>query len=251
LAQGFENRAEERSTEKNIVAVTGSILSDFGSKFTLVAGLALLCAGCAGIQPAQVDSSFSGGNPRVYHQNITFEGRMSLRYQQNGGEQAVHGSFVWAQTPQQTDLRLLSPLGQTIATIAIQPGQATLVEAGKPPRSADDVDQLTEQALGWPLPVSGLGRWLQGYAIDKAGHRFVAQPQAGDAEVATGATGANSVTTADGWRIKYISWQAAPTDGADSVYSPAAYPKRIDLERTTSQAGDVSIRIVIDKVQAS
>jgi outer membrane lipoprotein LolB len=48
------------------------------------------------------------------------------------------------------------------------------------------------------------------------------------------------VATRDGWRIRYAGWQDD---------TPPTRPKRIDLERYTAQAGDVSIRIVIDKWQ--
>jgi outer membrane lipoprotein LolB len=196
--------------------------------------LALLSAGCAGLRP---EPPMNAGiqSERVYHQSISLEGRLSLRYQQNGHEQAVHGSFTWTQTPGLIVLHLLSPLGQTIAAIDVKPGMAMLRQSGKEPRVADDVNQLTEQALGWPLPVAGLRNWLQGFATDATGKPFIARPMDDDA--------VNAVTTPDGWRIQYAGWQAPQAGGA--------YPKRIDLDRVTEQAGEVAIRIVIDKVQAS
>jgi outer membrane lipoprotein LolB len=45
------------------------------------------------------------------------------------------------------------------------------------------------------LPVSGLRDWLQGYATDSEGKRFVASP-AND-----------NVITRDGWKLEYMSWQ--------------------------------------------
>ena len=197
--------------------------------------MALLSAGCASFQPGPpVEAGMQGD--RVYRQSIALEGRLSLRYQQSGREEAVHGSFTWTQTPEQTVLRLLSPLGQTIATIDIKPGLATLVQSGKAPRTAADVNELTEQALGWPLPVAGLRDWLQGFATDAKGKPFIARPMA-DSDPS------NVVTTRDGWRIQYVNWQDPQVGGA--------YPKRIDLARFTERAGEVSIRIVIDKAQAS
>lgn len=194
--------------------------------------LPLLLAGCVTIPPTAPPprSAAVQQAPRMYHGAIDLGGRLSIRYQQNGYDQAVHGSFTWAQDTDRTVVTLLSPFGQTIAMIDIAPNLATLSQAGQAPRSAPDVDALTSGALGWPLPVSGLRDWLQGFATDVGGRRFVASPQAG----------ANSVATADGWRIHYPSWQddAAP-----------AHPRRIELERTTPEAGDVAIRIVIDSWQ--
>ncbi|WP_292937464.1 lipoprotein insertase outer membrane protein LolB [Noviherbaspirillum sp.] len=189
-----------------------------------------LLAGCASLSPpATVDRPTAA---RPYHAAIDFTGRLSVRYQGPRNEEALHGSFLWSQTPASTKVSLLSPLGQTIAVIDVTPDGATLTENGQTLRSASDVDDLTAQTLGWPLPVAGLREWLQGFALDAGGRRFVATP------------GAPEVMTKDGWRIRYANWQ-------DDASSKVQYrPKRIDLARLTEQAGDVSIRIVIDSWQA-
>jgi outer membrane lipoprotein LolB len=199
-------------------------------------------SGCSTLQQsssstsAATTSSTTGGAARQYHQAIDVSGRLSLRYQQDGKEQAMYGSFTWSQSRQETAITLLSPLGQTLATINIGAGQATLKQAGQPPRIASDVDALTVQALGWPLPIAGLRDWLQGFGQDAGGQRFTATPGADDSF---------SVTTADKWLIQYSSWQNQDEDqAADS------YPKRIDLARNTVQAGDVAIRIVISNRQS-
>jgi outer membrane lipoprotein LolB len=201
-------------------------------------GLIAITAGCAGLQPNPSTQSpeasaraTANQSHRTYRENIALEGRLSLRYQERGEDRSVHGSFTWNQATQQITLRLLSPLGQTIAVIDSKPGMATMTQAGQPVRTAGDVDQLTAQTLGWPLPIAGLRNWLQGFGIDANGKPFIATAP-------TDNEGGPSVTTRDGWRIHYVSWQDA---GSDSL------PKRIDLERSTEQAGDVSIRIVIDK----
>jgi outer membrane lipoprotein LolB len=187
----------------------------------LTLALSLLTAGCASIAPPSATTESAQTMPaREYIDAIDLSGRLSLQYEQNGKPQAVHGSFVWAQTGERSALTMLSPLGQTVATIEAVPGAATLVQAGQPLRTASDVDTLTIQTLGWPLPVAGLRNWLQGFAIDADGKPFTAMPQR-----------AAEVTTRDGWRIRYPAW-------------------RIDLERYTEQAGNVSIRIVIDNWQA-
>jgi outer membrane lipoprotein LolB len=197
--------------------------------------LALVSAGCSTMTPVPLtDTGANAPSARVYRQNMTLEGRLSLRYQQNNQDQSVYGSFVWQQTQEQIHLQFLSPLGQTIAMIDIKPGLAILTQPGKAPRSAGDANQLTEQTLGWPLPIAGLRDWLQGFASDAQGKPFIAQARSNDA--------GNTVITRDGWRIQYVNWQ---TTAGDSM------PKRIDLERYTEQAGEVAIRIVIDKASAS
>lgn len=159
-------------------------------------------------------------------------GRLSVRYQKNDKEEALHGSFTWSQTPQRTLVTMLSPLGQTIASIEVTPGSATLIQAGRAPLTAGNVDKLAAEAFGWPLPVSGLRNWLQGFATDSTERPFVATPQNEN----------NTVITPDGWRIQYLGWE----EGGVS-----ALPKRIDLQRSTAEAGEVAIRIIIDSKQAA
>lgn len=212
----------------------GRILPAIRRRALLAAALAVMAlSGCSTLPQSSNTASVASGAARQYHQAIDVSGRLSIRYQQDGKEQAVHGSFTWAQDKQETVITLLSPLGQTLATINIAADQATLKQSGQPARSASDVDALTVQALGWPLPIAGLRDWLQGFGQNAAGQRFSAAPAADD--------GFN-VTTADKWLIQYTNWQDR-NNGAES------YPKRIDLARSTAQAGEVAIRIVIDSRQ--
>lgn len=191
---------------------------------TLLA-LPLLASGCAGLGTAPKVPS-DAGIIRNYQQSIDIAGRMSVRYQQYGRDEALHGSFEWQQRPGKTQLTLSSPLGQTIAQIAIRPDGATLTQSGQPPLAATDADALTAQALGWPLPVSGLRDWLQGSVTDRGGKRRAATPQDENTDI----------ETVDGWRIRYAAWDD----------SAAPRPRRIDLSRTTEQAGEVALRLVID-----
>lgn len=195
-----------------------------------IAALALALAGCASIAPP-IDS-LQPVPVRTYRDAIELGGRLSVRYQQDGREQALHGSFTWAQTAHHATVTMLSPLGQTLATIEVTPDSSSLTQAGRAPRVAADVDALAADALGWPLPVAGLRDWLQGFATDAAGRRVIANP-----------SGTTTVATSDGWRIHYASWQD------DDPAAPHNHPKRIDLERSSAQAGEVSIRIVIDTWQ--
>ncbi len=204
---------------------------------SLVVALPLMLAGCASLPTPTVFNKEAPASPaldaasRPFHATIDLAGRLSVRYQGPRNEEALHGSFLWAQKPTQTTVTLLSPLGQTIAVIDVTPEGATFIQGGQPVRRASDVDALTAETLGWPLPVAGLRDWLQGFALDASGRRFIAAPEA------------SNVSTRDGWRIHYANWQ----DESMPVFQNR--PKRIDLARFTEQAGDVSIRIVIDSWQ--
>lgn len=185
-------------------------------------------AGCAGMMPVPAAPA-ADRTARPYFQTLDLDGRLSVHYQRNGKDEAVHGSFSWAQSPERTHVTLLSPLGQIIAVIDIDAGGATMRQANQPARTAANADALAAATLGWPLPVAGLRQWLQGFGTDAAGRRFVATPE-----------GTAVLATQDGWRIRYADWQ--PDAGS-------MRPKRIDLQRSTTQAGEVSIRIVIDSWQ--
>jgi outer membrane lipoprotein LolB len=189
--------------------------------------LPIFLAACAGIPPA-APTMPEAGVTRAYQQSVDINGRMSVRYQLNGRDEALHGSFEWRQRPDNTQLTLLSPLGQTLAHIMVTPDGATLTQAGQPPLSAADADALASQALGWPLPVAGLRDWLQGMVTVPGGKRVALAPgNDGD------------IVSADGWRLRFPAWE----DGAP------ARPRRIDLARSTEQAGDVALRLVIDSFQ--
>lgn len=195
--------------------------------------IVLLAAGCATVTPPDASTDITSAVVRSYNDAIDLSGRLSIRYEQDRREQSVHGSFTWNQSARHIVLSLLSPLGQTLATIDIKPGIAVLTQSGKAPLMAADVDVLTEQALGWPLPVSGLRDWLQGFGRSADGKAFVAQASADT----------KRFTTHDGWSLSYGEWQNGAARTAQNR------PKRIDLTRDTKQAGPVAIRIVIDNWQ--
>ncbi|MFC7289362.1 lipoprotein insertase outer membrane protein LolB [Herminiimonas glaciei] len=196
----------------------------------LIMSTALLGA-CASITPPTGPASEQAATARKYQEAITLGGRLSVQYQKDDKDEAIHGSFTWKQSKDRSSIAILSPLGQILATIEVTPDNATLVQSGQPPRSAADVDLLVEQTLGWPLPVSGLRSWLQGFANDTNNKTFIATPVN------------NRVTTRDGWNIQYPTWES------DQQSPPQDRPKRIDLERQTAQAGKVAIRIVLDNWQ--
>jgi outer membrane lipoprotein LolB len=194
------------------------------SLFVLAAAL----AGCAttatppaGMAPGAVPATLA------YRDTIELTGRLQVNYQKDGQPNSMNGGFEWSQRPGQVEVAFLTPLKQTVATISITPQQATLTEAGRAPRSAADIDALTRQALGWSLPVSGLRDWLQGYATDASGKRFVATPAN------------NSVFTQDGWRLRFVSWQ----NGGQG----AQMPKNIVAERSaTATSDELAIQIILD-----
>lgn len=189
--------------------------------------LVLALAGTAFLSACVTPANLSTESVAAYRDAIELAGRLTVNYQKDGQTETLTGKFAWNQTPGAVNVSLASPLGQTIATITVTPESATLTQGDRAPRMARDIDTLTAQALGWSLPVSGLRDWLQGHATGADGQRFAASPAA------------NTVITADGWRLTYVSWQDA------SAAKPL--PKRIDVARVASATVEaMEIRIVID-----
>jgi outer membrane lipoprotein LolB len=163
---------------------------------------------------------------RPYQEHLQLAGRLSVQYQKNDKPQFVNGSFEWKQDGAQLQIRLLSPLGQTIADIQSSPAGASLQQAEQPLKQAPHIDQLISAELGWPLPVADMQDWLQGFVRNQAGQREMLAAK--DLQIAT----------PDGWNIRYVSWQEN---------SQQAYPKRIDLQRYNEQFGQIQVRITLDE----
>ena len=194
----------------------------FMHRLFCVFALALLsaCATTGGVR--------SQATVGAYRDAIDLSGRLLVNFEKDGKPDTISVKFMWTQTPGLVDASLLSPTGQTVAKINVTPQSATLTQGGQPPRIARDIDALTAQALGWPLPVSGMRDWLQGYATTADGKRFAASPAN------------NTVTTADGWVLTFVSWQ--------DEHAALPVPKRIDAQRPASAgSGPLALRIVLDQ----
>lgn len=155
----------------------------------------LACAAALAFLTGCATTSTNVATVGAYRDTIDLSGRLSVNYEKSGNRESMTGNFDWTQRPGAVDVTIANPLGQTVATIEVTPQSATLTQAGRAPVTEADVDTLSQRTLGWPLPVSGLRDWLQGYAVDAQGQRFSASPAR------------NEVATKDGWRLRFVEWQ--------------------------------------------
>jgi outer membrane lipoprotein LolB len=173
----------------------------------IVAALAAQCiAGCASLAPEAPPADL-----------FAIVGRVAVRY----GDEAASGRVSWRHGTATDELLISSPLGQGIAQITRRDGVYTLVTAKDERFSAADPEQLTEQALGWALPLAGLPDWVQGRAQPGAS----AEPRYHDGRLA----GLRQL----GWTIEYSGYDAN-----------GRLPTRMRLTR-----GDLDIRLAIDEWQ--
>lgn len=196
--------------------------------FILLTGLsgALLSSACSSLPQATINSAERLHSVRrSYQETIHLSGKISVRYEHNNKPQNLPGSFEWEQTGNSLQITLFSPVGQTIAKITQNERGALLEQEGKMPLQADNLDQLLADALRWPLPVSGMRDWLQGFIRQSDGSR-------------TALTASDQTISSDGWNIRYASWHESTNS-----------PKRIDLNRYTTSAGEVTLNIFIEAPQ--
>lgn len=173
----------------------------------IVAALAAhLVAGCASLAPEPLPTDV-----------FSIVGRVAVRY----GDEAASGRVAWRHGAATDDLLISSPLGQGIAEITRRDGVYTLV-TGKDERfSAADPERLTEQVLGWALPLGGLPDWVQGRAQPGSS----AEPRYHGGRLAE--------LRQLGWTIEYSGYD-----------ENGRLPTRMRLTR-----GDIDIRLAIDEWQ--
>ncbi len=124
-------------------------------------------------------------------------GRISIKDR----NQSSSGSFRWQHLVGNDEILLFTPLGQTIAEITSGPEGVRLITSKLEAFHAKDVESLTEEILGWRLPLSGLQYWIQG----------VHSPLTG-AEKDVNAAGQVVAVRQDGWQILYTHYTPAQSN---------------------------------------
>ncbi len=184
-----------------------------GGRALLVCLLALLLGACATLpQPSAPD----GAPARAELEFFTLEARFALRHD----ERSYSGLLSWRHLPARDEMFLASPLGQGMAEIVSDADGARLTGSDGKVHAAADVAALTEQVLGFPLPLERLSAWVLGRS-------------GGSGRLLADAQGRPSSLAEDGWLIGY--------EYADD--DPQALPIRLLVERP----GTLELRLRIDE----
>lgn len=151
---------------------------------------------------------------------VEFEiaGRIGVRY----SDEASSGQLTWRHGPDKDHLLISSPLGQGVAQIERDGQTVTLKTAEGRELQAQDAETLTEQALGFRVPLAGLADWIRG----RPARRSPALQERRDAE------GRLVLLEQDGWRIEYLGYQDVAAGALPvrlRLSYPAAGPVRIEL----------------------
>jgi len=125
----------------------------------------------------------------------TFEFELSGRIAVRFRDESSSGNFAWRHGAADDEVLITTPMGQGVARI-VRAGEAvTLTDAEGREHRASDAESLTEQVLGFRLPLAGLAQWIR------------ARPGPGPAEERKDATGRMVELLQSGWKIEYLDWQ--------------------------------------------
>ena len=108
---------------------------------------AMFLVACA---PAQIRPQFTA---------VDFEmsARLAARYQ----SESFTGNVTWKHARDADEMLISTPLGQGVARIARQGDAVVLATAEPREYRARDAEALTEQVLGFRVPLAGLADWVR------------------------------------------------------------------------------------------
>ena len=195
-----------------------------------------MLVGCA-TEPGRpaVQGTASAGNPearpmpnaqaspvtpetQVIHPSFVLLGRLAVQTDKRG----LSGSLHWQHEALRDHISLFSPLGSKVAEILSQPGFAKL-DTGEKSYTAESPEALTQQVLGWPLPVRHLTEWVRGV------------PDNGIAQLGQDTQGRSLGFDADGWQVRYLEYR---------LFSGQSLPSKL-----TMRSPDLYLKLVIDDWQ--
>ncbi|PKO53145.1 MAG: outer membrane lipoprotein LolB [Betaproteobacteria bacterium HGW-Betaproteobacteria-20] len=140
-------------------------------RIALLSGLVALLQACASVPAGKpVDHAMSQALYQQHLQNLagigqfTLQGRIGVQAEGKG----FSGSLNWQHNPADDEIALYSPLGGQVASIKKTADEVTLIDAKGKRISAADTETLTQNTLGWKLPLTGLADWSIGRPTSSA-----------------------------------------------------------------------------------
>lgn len=189
----------------------------------------LLLSGCATVKPAaESPLPIPQGTPAELHrqhlqqlagiEQFFLHARIGIQANGKGSS----GSTRWRHNRFGDDISMLSPVGGTVAKIITGPEGVTLTTNDGRTLRADDAESLTQQHLGWRLPLDGLPDWALGRPTRKLAEK-----------VEWDSIGRITRLSQSGWEIEYPEYMEA---------SGYRLPKRINL-----QSKNLTLKLIIER----
>lgn len=123
--------------------------------------------------------------------HFAISGRMAILTETKG----FSGSMHWHHHEEGDDIQFFSPLGTQLGSISKSTDGVTLTTSNQKTYHADDAATLTQQTLGWSLPMEGLPDWMLGRPSKNSGPTLEI--------LAWDAQGNITHMRQDGWDIEY------------------------------------------------
>ena len=122
-------------------------------------------------------------------------GRIAVRYRDDAGS----GYIAWRHGARADEMLLTSPLGQGIARLVRTGDEVVLTTQDGREFKAADAESLTEQVLGFRVPLLGLADWVRG--------RPAPAPSPAPTQQRNDAAGRLAELEQSGWRIEYQEYE--------------------------------------------
>lgn len=169
-------------------------------RFFLLVSLIALMQGCVSVPASKPVENTVALSSHQQHlklistiQAFSLKGRIGVQTEGKG----FSGGLQWQHALAQDDIALYSPLGSQIANIKKTPATVTLEDAKGNSVTAADAESLTQKALGWKLPLTGLADWSLG------------RPNSSPIDsIAWDDAGQITRLVQDGWDIEYADYVA-------------------------------------------
>jgi len=126
---------------------------------------------------------------------VEFElaGRIATRYR----DEAASGNVAWRHSAHSDELLITTPVGSSVARVLRNGSEFVLTTAEPRDYRALDAEALTEQVLGFRIPLTGLTDWVRGRAM-----------QGSQASATRDKEGRLASLDQSGWRIEYQEYRA-------------------------------------------
>ncbi|WP_295803702.1 lipoprotein insertase outer membrane protein LolB [uncultured Microbulbifer sp.] len=189
------------------------------------AALSLLAIGACSTQqqqPPAPEPATTTAQPQSAAALLRWEanGKLGVRSPRENGS----ANMTWQQANSNYRIHLSGPLGAGATLISGSPTGVSLQRGSDPAVFAADPSELTEQIMGWPLPVGEMFYWVRGLPAPGA----VAGKQ-------TNAQGLLQSLTQAGWQLRFSDYQKV-----------GAYLLPTRIKAATNQAaGPVNVTLVI------
>ncbi len=129
--------------------------------------VALYLSGCTttATKPSSPTSHISPSKLHQQHikqvsniEHFLMKGRLAIITKPKNHSARLH----WQHTPEKDNIDVYSPIGGKVANITKTPTSVKLTDNSQKTLEAQDAETLTQETLGFRLPLSGLSYWLLG-----------------------------------------------------------------------------------------